>query len=313
MKAFAICVSTLVIFFTVNAQAGEILSPFAGSDTVGAYQTDFVKFHYLVEKGDAVETALQEGRLTSRIYMRPAEKSNYEVFKSYEMELAAAGFDMLAVLDNVSKAELLARAANGKEGNNFLQRAYTHDGKSVGVGVKGAVSTQGQEYIAARKTIDQTDVVIVVNTSRNGHYVIEQFETAAMELGTVALTLDALNDQLANEGRIAIYGIHFDTGSAVIKPESAETVATIVQYLQDNPDRVFYVVGHTDDQGGLAENMTLSDARAKAVVAAVTGALPDAEARLIARGVGPLSPVATNGAADGRQLNRRVELVSTLQ
>jgi len=313
MKAFAIYLSTLVIFFATGARAGEILSPFAGSETVGAYETDFVKFHYLVGTGDDVETAVQEGRLISRIYMRPADKSNYEVFKSYEKELSAAGFDMLAVLDNVSKAELLARTANGKEGNNFLQREYAHEGKAVGIGVKGVVSTQGQEYIAARKTIDQTDVVIVVNTSHKGHYVIEQFETAAMEQGTVALTLDALNDQLANEGRIAIYGIHFDTGSAVIKPESAETVATIVQYLRDHPDRIFYVVGHTDDQGKVAENLTLSEARAKSVIAAVTAELPDADAQLIAYGVGPLSPVATNGAADGRQLNRRVELVSTHQ
>jgi len=155
--------------------------------------------------------------------------------------------------------------------------------------------------------------VIVVNTSRNGHYVIEQFETATMEEGTVALTLDALNDKLASEGRIAIYGIHFDTGSAAIKPESADTVATIVQYLRDHPEQIFYVVGHTDDQGKLAENLTLSKARAKSVVAAVTAELPGAKERLIARGVGPLSPVATNCAADGRQLNRRVELVSTHQ
>lgn len=311
MKTFAILVSAVVIFFTTGARAGEILSPFSGSETVGAYQADFVKFYYLVGEGDSVETVRQDGRLISRIYLRPAEKSNYEVFKSYEKELTAAGFDMLAVLDNVAKAELLARSANGKEGNNFLQRAYEQDGKAVGVGVKGAVATQGQEYIAARRTIDGTDVLIVVNLSRNGHYVIEQFETAAMEEGTVALTLDALNSALDTDGRIAIYGIHFDTGSAVIKPESAETVGTIVQYLSDHPDRIFYVVGHTDDQGELAANLTLSEARARAVVDAVTTDLPDAAPRLIARGVGPLSPVATNGAADGRQLNRRVELVST--
>jgi len=141
MKAFAIIVSTLVIFFTTGVHAGEILSPFSGSETVGVYETDFVKFHYLVGEGDDVGTALQEGRLISRIYMRPADKSNYEIFKSYEKELTAAGFELLAVLDDVSKAELLARAANGKDKNNFLQRAYSFEGKPVGVGVKGAVST----------------------------------------------------------------------------------------------------------------------------------------------------------------------------
>ena len=310
MKSVILAILTF-IFSLTGVRAAEILSPFAGSEMVGVYETDFVKFHYLVEKDEGVETMQQEGRLISRIYRKPAEKSNYEIFRSYENELTAAGFEKLASLDQVSKAELLARSVNSKDKNNFLQRHYTHEGKSVPIGVKGAASTQGQEYFAARKMIDQTEVVIVVNTSRNGDYILEQFETAIMEKDTVTITLEALKNQLADEGRIAIYGIHFETGSAVVKQESGDTLAIIVDYLRDHPEQIFYVVGHTDDQGELANNMTLSEDRAKSVVAAVTAALPQAKKQLIAHGVGPLSPVATNGEANGRKLNRRVELVST--
>ena len=134
-----------------------------------------------------------------------------------------------------------------------------------------------------------------------------------MEEGTVVLSLDALSSRIASEGRIAIYGIHFDSGSATIKPESAETLGTIVEYLGNNPDRLFYVVGHTDDQGDFAGNMALSQARADAIVKALLKELPDAGGRLQAGGVGPLSPVATNTGSDGRALNRRVELVSRLK
>jgi len=132
-----------------------------------------------------------------------------------------------------------------------------------------------------------------------------------MDTGTATLTLDNLDKSIESEGRIAIYGIHFDTGSAQIQPSSSETIATVVAYLKANPERYFYVVGHTDDQGTLAANMQLSQARAQAVVDAVTAELQEAEGKLFAKGVGPLSPVATNGADDGRALNRRVELVST--
>ena len=123
--------------------------------------------------------------------------------------------------------------------------------------------------------------------------------------------LDQTLGEIAVEGRIALYGIQFATGSATIQPESADTLETIVSYLRENPERYFYVVGHTDDVGGLGSNMTLSEARAQAVVDALLMALPAARDRLTARGVGPLSPVATNGENDGRALNRRVELVST--
>ena len=305
--------SALVSFFLSawTISQAEILSPFSGSEPVGVYETDYARFHYLIEVEDAVETAIREGQLTSRIFQKPEDKSNYEVFKSFERELNAAGFEMLAVLENVSQAELLARAANRPEQNNFLQRTYTYSGKAVPLGTKARVSSQGQEYLAATKTVDQTEIIVVVNTSRAGAYVIEEFQMAAMEQGTVTLSLEALNDAIATEGRVALYGIQFDTGSATIQTDSADALAIIVAYLEDHPDQHFYVVGHTDDQGNLASNLALSTARAEAVVMAIISELPSAEARLIARGVGPLSPVATNGAENGRALNRRVELVST--
>ena len=310
MRGWIVGIFTLFLFIS-SAGGAEILSPFAGSTPVGTYETDFVKFHYLVQNKKDAETAVVEGRLLSRIFKKPEAKSNFEIFKSYEKVLADGGFAMLAVLDDVKRTEILSRDVNSKDKNNFVQRRYMHNGKPVAAGPKALVGTQGQEYIAAEKTIDKTRVIVVVNTSRSGNYVIEQFETAAMAQDTVKLTLENLNKAMDSEGRIAIYGIHFDTGSAAIKPSSSETLATIVQYLKANPGRHFYVVGHTDDQGMLASNMTLSKARAKAVVEAVTAKVPAAKERLRPDGVGPLSPVATNGADDGRALNRRVELVST--
>jgi OOP family OmpA-OmpF porin len=266
----------LLLLSMSSAHGAEILTPFEGSEALGTYKSDFVKFHYLTGKGKDVEAQVLEGRLLSRLFKKPAEKSNFEVFKSYEKALADGGFEMLAVLDDVKRTELLSRDVNSKGKNNFVQRRYIQNGKPVGTGPKALVGTQGQEYIAAKKTIDKTRVIIVVNTSRSGIYVIEQFETAAMAEDTVKLTLDNLNKAIESEGRIAIYGIHFDTGSAVIQPSSEDTIATVVQYLKANPGRSFYVVGHTDDQGKFAANMALSQARARAVVDAVAGHVTDA-------------------------------------
>jgi OOP family OmpA-OmpF porin len=69
------------------------------------------------------------------------------------------------------------------------------------------------------------------------------------------------------------------------------------------------VVGHTDNVGTLASNMTLSKRRADAVVAALVSKYHVAAARLLAADLGPLAPVATDDTDDGRAKDRRVGLV----
>lgn len=69
-------------------------------------------------------------------------------------------------------------------------------------------------------------------------------------------------------------------------------------------------VGHTDTTGALDHNLELSAARARAVVEAFARGHGLAPSRLDAHGAGPLAPVAPNTSDEGRQLNRRVEIVA---
>lgn len=107
-----------------------------------------------------------------------------------------------------------------------------------------------------------------------------------------------------------IYGILFDFDKADIKPESKPALDVIATLLKTQASLSIFVVGHTDGKGTLDHNMKLSQARAKAVVAALTGQYGIAAAHLDAHGVGPLAPVATNATEEGRKQNRRVELVA---
>lgn len=79
--------------------------------------------------------------------------------------------------------------------------------------------------------------------------------------------------------------------------------------ISGDPALKLLVVGHTDSVGQIDANMKLSDARAKAVVQALINNYGIAAGRLIARGAGPIAPVATNRSDEGRAKNRRVELV----
>jgi len=70
-----------------------------------------------------------------------------------------------------------------------------------------------------------------------------------------------------------------------------------------------YVVGHTDNVGGLEPNMKLSQERAEAVVQALVSTHGIVASRMKGYGVGPFAPVSSNDSEEGRAKNRRVELV----
>ncbi len=117
-----------------------------------------------------------------------------------------------------------------------------------------------------------------------------------------------LYDALAEKGRVATQGIYFDTGSDRIRPESTPTLKEIAAMLNDHADLKLTIEGHTDNVGNAASNQTLSEKRAAAVVAYLTAQGIDA-ARLSAKGLGATKPTDSNDTPEGRQNNRRVELV----
>ncbi len=145
----------------------------------------------------------------------------------------------------------------------------------------------------------------VFNDGRNYDVVI--VETQAMRQD---VTADAavMGRELTATGKTIVYGIYFDTGSAVIKPESEPAMAEMVKLLKANPALKAFVVGHTDNVGTLEINLKLSADRADALVKALVGRGIEA-ARLKAAGAGPYSPIASNKDEPGRAQNRRVELV----
>ena len=122
------------------------------------------------------------------------------------------------------------------------------------------------------------------------------------------VTADSLSDEINKSGHVAVYGIHFDTGKATIQSDSESILSQIAKLLQDNAGLKLRLEGHTDSQGNAAANQTLSDKRAQAVVAWLTGKGINAS-RLAAKGFGATKPVGDNGTEDGRAKNRRVELV----
>ena len=149
------------------------------------------------------------------------------------------------------------------------------------------------------------DLRAIINGNRYDLVIVEE---EAMQQEIVA-NAEAWRKDLASVGHVAVYGIYFDVDQAVIKPESGPALQEIAKLLAGDPKLSVYVVGHTDGTGLLDHNLKLSDARASAVATALTQQHKIAASRLKACGVGPLAPVASNDAEEGRAKNRRVEIV----
>jgi len=118
-----------------------------------------------------------------------------------------------------------------------------------------------------------------------------------------------IQESIEQEGKATFYGILFDVAKSTIKPESAEALKQITDYLNANPAVKIIIVGHTDITGNFLSNITLSKERAESIKNYLITNGKIAAARLQSDGVGPLCPVSTNSTEDGRKLNRRVEIV----
>ncbi len=106
---------------------------------------------------------------------------------------------------------------------------------------------------------------------------------------------------------IVLRNIFFDFNQYVLKPESYAELDRVVQLMKDNPTLRIQINGHTDNIGKAADNLKLSENRAKEVIVYLTNKGVQAE-RLSYKGFGATQPVADNNSEENRAKNRRTEL-----
>jgi len=118
-----------------------------------------------------------------------------------------------------------------------------------------------------------------------------------------------MRNKLLKEGKLVTRGILFDSGSAVIKPQSAGVLKEIAAVLNENPQLKVKIVGHTDSDGDNAKNLQLSEQRAMAIKNALVNDFNVNEDVLSAEGKGETQPSDPNTTIAGKANNRRVEFI----
>jgi outer membrane protein OmpA-like peptidoglycan-associated protein len=196
---------------------------------------------------------------------------------------------------------------NADETRKFSEAQIIQNYFNAVVKIQGTALSDKKTTLAA--SINAKEVYIQLHTAANSvdskSYRIEIVEVAAMNQDIAVNLQDAID----RDGKAAIYGILFDVGKSDIKPESAEALKQITDYLNANPAIKVIVVGHTDNTGDYSNNKTLSKSRAESIKNYLINTNKISSSRLVTEGVGQSCPVSTNNTEDGRKLNRRVEIV----
>jgi len=251
-----------------------------------------------------------EGKYTRIAYVFPKDRTGLEVFRNYQDAIAKAGMKFVYTCEKDACGDLRSYFNSSyllRDG--FLHSSTFHNAFGAGLYEPYYLVAEG-----ARPDGSPVHVAVAVAPPvRNelGGISLQIVEGKPMETGKVVATLNAADMArgIAADGKVAVYGVYFDTDKTAVKPESRAALAEMAKLLQQDKSLKVHIVGHTDNQGTPAHNMLLSQQRAASVVKALVTEYKIDAGRLSAQGVGAFAPVATNDSEAGREKNRRVELV----
>lgn len=252
-----------------------------------------------------------EGLVSLYTYVAPAGRTATELFRNYKQEIQRLG---LVTLYEKQAGE------RGWFGPTFGQvekdcdigdiLAYNESQERILVGKsKDAHPTYYYVFVTVYRDGNMPDRLHASVTKDRALAQLVVVAPEKMEEKMAFVNADEMSKSLVDSGKIALYGIYFDTDKDTLKAASKPTLQEISKLLAADPKLRVQVVGHSDNQGTPEYNLDLSRRRAASVVRALTSDYGVAANRLSSFGCGPYAPVASNEAEDGRAKNRRVELV----
>ena len=293
MAALALALATPLAAEDVAGSADHpLIGRYDGSTITGYSFVDFDEYPLPQEAGqDGFRTI--EGKVTRIAYVMPEEVSIPAAERNFAAALEAAGFE------TVFNCDTDACGGISYDLDQFPIPRMMVDRFNYRVQTGRLARAEGDVYAMVLTTVD---------TAGRTRVQLGVVETAPLEIRMI----DAVQMQadVSETGRVALYGITFETDSAEIRPESAPTIAEIAAFLTASPDLSVVIVGHTDNQGSLEYNLGLSQRRALSVRDALVGEHGISGDRMQHAGAGFLAPVAPNTTEDGRALNRRVEIIA---
>lgn len=252
-----------------------------------------------------------EGQLSRYTYVAPAGRTGTELMRNYRMEFQRLGLDILY--------------EKKPEDRGWFGPTYDKIAEDDGIGQILAYNEASERMLVGKSKQNPPAYYVVFVTEYKDGVIPERLQDKiakgqpiaeivailpdTMEKKMTFVNADEMKQGLHDAGKVALYGVFFDTDKDVVKPESQPTLQEIANLLKGDASLRVHVVGHTDNQGKADYNLDLSNRRAASVVRELTSKFGVAAARLDSFGCGLYSPAGSNETEEGRAKNRRVELV----
>lgn len=194
-----------------------------------------------------------------------------------------------ASMSNTGKGAVIGAGGGGALGAGIGALAGKGKGAAIGAAVGAAVGAGTGALIGRRMDKQKKE--------------LEAIKEAKVETVTDVNNLQAIKVTFDN-------GILFDTNKSELSPAARTALTKFAASLKDSPDTDITIYGHTDNTGSREVNERISKERAEAVANFLVGN-GISRSRIKIEGLAFDQPVADNSTAEGRALNRRVEIYIT--
>jgi outer membrane protein OmpA-like peptidoglycan-associated protein len=294
--------------------APDLVLKFAeGAEQTGQSTEENTSFQFATGpfKAGELPTISTEGPLRQLAWRVTMDKvSTLELLQSLRTQIRAAGYDVLFDCETEAcggfdfrfQVKLLPEPTMHVDLGDFRYLAAKRQGAS------------GMEYLSLMISRSPQDGFVQLTQSGGALASPLQIttqkpaeaapDTAPPAQGTIAA-------QLSLGLPIVLEDLEFKSSSGELNDEDYASLRALADWLKANPSEAVVLVGHTDASGSLAGNVALSKLRAANVRARLLGKFGVAARQVTSDGVGPLAPRTQDRTPEGRNRNRRVEVVLT--
>lgn len=253
----------------------------------------------------AGELAALQGQLASKEQQLAGLKSNAGDRDRLSSELSQAKQRIAELERQLTGKDQELGALKNAAGDRDRLVADLAAAKQRASDLEGEIARRDREMAGLKGALDQQKTSLAEAKDD-----LSKLLRAEVSKGNV--TMKQLGDQLTLGLATTLL---FDSGEATLKPGGSDVLNRIGRVLKNYPDRSIHVAGHTDNvpiRGKLAKtyptNTELSQARAESARQALIAGGMSGE-KVVAEGHADSRPIASNSTAEGRQKNRRVEIV----
>jgi OmpA-OmpF porin, OOP family len=274
------------------------IKPFPGAKPVDHSTRNFEEYWMplgrLTGEAQAENHEVLGGRWTHSSFTSPAGRSVAEVFRHYEQQIASAGLEVVYGCKGLECGEG-GRKTNGdwwalSDYRRFMAARLQRPGGDLWVSVH-VWARNANAPVQQELDVVESKPPVTAPPPRN-----------EADVATLAKELKA-------DGRVVLHSIEFVEGKPGVLPASEGIVNAIAELLARDPGLKLHVVVHSDNSAPALASIDLTKKRAAALTQMLTRLHRIPSARVQPAGLGPLAPVASNRTAEGRAMNRRVELV----